>query len=85
MIQQVEVKRYNQAGQWLYSYQDEVIVKDSPEYSDLKTQLKAEQWTLSFPSDQKLENVLIIQWRSDPYEESSKADELESVINKVIK
>jgi hypothetical protein len=30
-------------------------------------------------------NVLIIQWRSDPYEESSKADELESVINKVIK
>jgi hypothetical protein len=55
MIQQVEIKRYNQAGQWLYNYQDEVIVKDSPEYTDLKTQLKAEQWTLSLPSGQKLD------------------------------
>jgi hypothetical protein len=55
MLQQVEIKRYNQAGQWLYNYQDEVIVKDSPEYTDLKTQLKAEQWTLVFPSDQKLD------------------------------
>jgi hypothetical protein len=31
-------------------------------------------------------NGLIIRWRSDPYEDSwPKADELESVINKVIK
>jgi hypothetical protein len=49
------VKRYNLIGQFLYAYSDEVTVKDSPEYSDLKTQLKAEQWTLSFPSDQKLD------------------------------
>jgi hypothetical protein len=55
MTQQVEVKRYNQAGQWLYNYQDEIIVKDSPIYPDLKTQLKAEQWTLSFPCDHKLD------------------------------
>jgi hypothetical protein len=55
MTQLVEVKRYNSVGQFLCAYQDEVIVKDSPEYPDLKTQLKAEQWTLSLPSDQTLD------------------------------
>lgn len=36
MTQLVEVKRYNSIGQFLYAYSDEVTIKDSPKYPDLK-------------------------------------------------
>jgi hypothetical protein len=55
MMQQVEVKRYNQSNILVEIYTDTVTIPELPEYPDLKMQLKAEQWILSFPSDQKLD------------------------------
>ena len=45
-----------QVGIFLYRYFDHVTIKDAPVYPDLKTQLKAEQWTMRFPSDSKLDD-----------------------------
>jgi hypothetical protein len=62
IVQQVEVKRYNAVGGFLYSYFDEVVInQDAPVYSDVKTQLKAEQWNMQSPSDSKLDNRQIVQ------------------------
>lgn len=56
MIQQVEVKRYNHTGQFLYAYRDAVTVNQSaPVYSDLRTQLLAEAWDMRQPSNSKLD------------------------------
>lgn len=56
IIQKAEVKRYNSIGQFLYSYIDEVVVNpDSPVYSDVEAQLKAEQWNTKLPSESKLD------------------------------
>ena len=56
MIQQVEVKRYNPAGQFLYAYRDAVTInQNAPIYPDLKTQLLAEAWDMRQPSESKLD------------------------------
>jgi hypothetical protein len=55
MTQLVEVKRYNQWNILVEIYTDTVTIPELPEYPDLKMQLKAEQWTLSLPSDQTLD------------------------------
>ena len=49
MMQQVEVKRYNQWNILVEIYTDTVTIPELPEYPDLKTQLKAEEWTMRFP------------------------------------
>lgn len=60
IIQQVEVKRYNAIGQFLYSYIAEVVINpDSPIYPDVKAQLKAEQWNTKLPSESKLDERLV--------------------------
>jgi hypothetical protein len=60
IIQQVEVKRYDSFGQFLYSYNDEVVINpDAPVYPDLKTQLKAERWNTNLPSESKLDERLV--------------------------
>jgi hypothetical protein len=61
IIQQVEVKRYNHAGELVLIYSDEVAVKqDTPVYPDLQAQLKAERWNMQCPSDSKLDNRQIV-------------------------
>ena len=56
MIQQVEIRRYNQTGQFLYAYRDVVTVnQNAPAYPDLKTQLLAVAWDMRQPSDSKLD------------------------------
>ena len=54
--QQVEVKRYDSSNVLINTYVDEVVIPELTEYPDLKTQLRAEQWNLSLPSDQKLDD-----------------------------
>ncbi len=52
IIQQVEVKRYNHAGELVLIYQDEVAVnQETPVYPDLQAQLKAERWNMQQPSN----------------------------------
>jgi hypothetical protein len=61
IIQQVEVKRYNANGQFLYAYSDEVSINPhTPVYPDLQAQLKAERWDMRFPSDNKLDDRQIV-------------------------
>ena len=56
MTQQVQVKRYNQIGQFLYAYRDAVMVnQNAPVYPDLRTQLLVEAWDMRQPSDSKLD------------------------------
>jgi hypothetical protein len=55
MMQQVMVKRYNSNNSLIMVYSDVVTIPVLTEYPDVHTQLKAEQWNLNTPSDQKLD------------------------------
>lgn len=56
MKQQVEVKRYNQSGDFLFAYADSVDGKETPVYANAKEQLTAEKWNMQMIDDDLLDH-----------------------------